>query len=142
GVADGTITVLATDHAPHPAHRKAVAFERAAFGMVGVECALPLYLEALVNDGVIDLVTMLGLMTHRPAALLGLDRMGLGALAVGGPADVTVIDPDLEWIIRADQFASTGRNCPFEGRRVRGRAIATIVAGHPRMVRAAERVRS
>ena len=75
------------------------------------------------------------------ARLLGIDRMGLGALTVGGPADVTVIDPRLEWTIRSDEFATTGRNCPFEGLSVRGRAIATIVAGEMRMNRASARVR-
>jgi dihydroorotase len=140
GVADGTITILATDHAPHPWHRKQLDFEAAAFGIVGLDCALPLYMKALVDDGVIGLEQMLAMMTANPAALLGIDRVGLGALTVGGPADVTVIDPRLEWTIRADEFASTGRNCPFEGLSVRGRAIATIVAGEVRMNRASARV--
>ena len=129
GIADGTITILATDHAPHPPHRKEVEFEAAAFGIVGLEAALPLYMKALLDDGVIDLCAMLAMMTCNPARVLGIDRMGLGALAVGGPADVTVIDPHMEWTIRADEFASTGRNCPFDGWTVRGRAIATVVAG-------------
>ncbi|MHC4416692.1 MAG: dihydroorotase [Planctomycetota bacterium] len=140
GVADGTITILATDHAPHPWHRKQLDFEAAAFGIVGLDCALPLYMKALVEEGVIAIEVMLAMMTINPATLLGIDRMGLGALAVGGPADVTVIDPRLEWTIRSDEFASTGRNCPFEGFDVRGRAIATIVAGEVRMNRAAARV--
>jgi dihydroorotase len=140
GVADGTITILATDHAPHPLYRKQLDFEKAAFGIVGLECALPLYMEALVGDGVIDLKAMLGMMTINPAAVLGIDRMGLGALAVGGPADVTVIDPQLEWTVRCDEFVSTGRNCPFDGRKVRGRAIATIVAGEVKMNRASARI--
>ncbi len=79
-------------------------------------------------------------MTCHPAALLGLDRMGIGSLSVGGPADVTVIDPDLDWTIRADDFASTGRNCPFDGWSVRGRAIATIVAGEVRWMGSGERL--
>jgi dihydroorotase len=138
GIADGTITVLATDHAPHPWHRKQLDFDAAAFGVVGLDCALPLYMKALVDDGVISLETMLAMMTINPAKLLGIDRMGLGALIVGGPADVTVIDPQLEWTIRCDEFATTGRNCPFEGLEVRGRAIATVVAGDLRMSRARE----
>ena len=108
--------------------------------MSGIDCALPLYMRALVADGVIDLKTMLGMMTCHPASLLGLDRMGLGTLSIGGPADVTVIDPDLEWTIRAAELTSTGRNCPFDGWTVRGRAIAAIVAGEVRMVRARERM--
>ena len=140
GVADGTITILGTDHAPHPPHRKQVEFDDAAFGMVGLDCALPLYMQALVEDGVIDLRTMLAMMTIEPARLLGVDRMGLGAIAVGGPGDLTVIDPGLEWTIRSEAFGSTGRNCPYEGWTVRSRAIATIVAGDARMVREAARV--
>ncbi len=140
GVADGTITILATDHAPHPAHRKEVEFEAAAFGIVGLDCALPLYMKALVEDGVIDLRAMLGMMTCHPATLLGVEHMGIGSLAVGGPGDVTIIDPRLEWTIRAGEFASTGRNCPFEGWTVRGRAIATIVAGEVKLLREPSRV--
>jgi dihydroorotase len=140
GVADRTITILATDHAPHPDHRKQVDFDEAAFGMVGLDCALPLYVRALIEEGVIDWPTLLAGMTCNPAALLGIDRMGLGALTVSGPADLTVIDPQLDWTIRADEFASTGRNCPFDGWGVRGRAIATIVAGEVRLLRAPERV--
>jgi len=140
GIADGSITLLATDHAPHPAHRKHIEFETAAFGIVGLETALPLYMEALVDDGVIDITTMLAMMTCNPARLLGIDRMGLGSLAVGGPADVTVIDPQMQWTIVAGEFASTGRHSPFEGRTVRGRAIATIVAGEAVHLRSRERV--
>jgi dihydroorotase len=129
GIADGTITVLATDHAPHPLSTKAVEFDRASFGIVGLDCALPLYARALIDDGVLDWPALLAMMTVNPARLVGLDHIGLGLLAEGGPADVTVIDPQLPWTIRVAEFAGTGRNCPFEGREVRGRAIATIVGG-------------
>ena len=139
-VADGTITILATDHAPHPASRKATNFAAAAFGIVGVDCALPLYAEALIEDGVIDWPALLAMMTINPARLLGLDRVWLGALIVGGPAEVTVIDPALSWTIDAADFASTGRNCPFHGRSVRGRAIATIVGGEIKLLRTTERL--
>ena len=135
GVADGTITILATDHAPHPAHRKSGSLSDAAFGMVGLECALPLYAQALIGDGVLDWPALLAMMTTNPARLLGLERQGLGALAAGGPADVTIIDPGLEWTVRADDFAGAGRNCPFDGWTVRGRAVATIVAGDVKMLR-------
>ncbi len=134
-VADRTITILATDHAPHPAARKAVDFGRAAFGIVGLECALPLYVRALVEEGVIGWPHLLAMMTINPARLVGLDREGLGTLVEGGPADVTVIDPDLAWTIDPDRFATTGRNCPFGGWSVRGRAIATIVNGRIRFDR-------
>ncbi len=129
GVADGTVTILGTDHAPHPLHRKEAPFDDAAFGIIGLECALPLYARALIDDGVIDWPAMLAMMTINPARLVGLDRKGLGSLTIGGPADVTVIDPDHEWTIDAAKFASAGRNCPFDGWTVRGRAIATIVGG-------------
>jgi dihydroorotase len=134
-VADGTITVLGTDHAPHPPATKAVAFADASFGIVGLECALPLYVRALIDDGVIDWPRMLAMMTIHPARLLGIDRHGYGMLRVGGPADVTVIDPDLAWTIDSGAFASTGRNCPFDGWTVRGRAAAVIVGGEVKLAR-------
>jgi dihydroorotase len=129
GVADGTITVLATDHAPHTADEKRSAFEEAPFGIVGLETALPLYAEALVDPGHIDWPRLIGLMTIEPARLCGLDDQGLGALKVGGPADMTLIDPDRAWTVRAAEFRSRCSNTPFDGRRVRGRAVATIVGG-------------
>ena len=133
GVADGTIEILATDHAPHPLSAKEVGFAEAAFGIVGLECALPLYVKALIEGGVIDWPAMLAMMTINPARLLGVDRLGLGTLMEGGPADVTVIAPDLAWTIEPAKFVSTGRNCPFEGWEVKGKAIAVIVAGELKM---------
>lgn len=132
GVADGTITVLATDHAPHAAHEKALPFEEAPFGIIGLQTALPLYAEALVATGLISWPRLIALMTIEPARLCGLDARGLGALRVGGPADVTVIDPDLPWTIQADQLPGRSHNTPFAGRSVRGRAVATVVAGQVR----------
>ncbi len=132
GVADGTITVLATDHAPHAAHEKALAFEEAPFGIVGLETALPLYAEALVHTGLIDWARLIALMTIEPARLCGLDACGLGSLKIGGPADVTVIDPERRWAFDIANSASKSTNTPFHGRPLRGRAIATIVAGHIR----------
>lgn len=137
GVADGIITVLATDHAPHTAAEKALPFEEAPLGIVGVECALPLYVEALVDSGAIDWPRLVAMMTLEPAKLLGVDGDGLGRLAVGGPADITVIDPTLPWKIDAARFASKARNCPFDGRQVRGRAVMTMVDGRVRMNRLA-----
>jgi dihydroorotase len=132
GVADGIITVLATDHAPHPRHTKDVDFTAASFGIVGLECALALYTKALVDDGVIDWARLIALMTWEPARVAGLDRHGLGRLAKGGPGDVTVIEPDTEWTIDVSAFKGTGRNCPFDGWRVRSRALMTIIAGRIR----------
>lgn len=128
-VADGTIDVLATDHAPHTVAEKARDFSSAPFGIIGLDCALALYAKALVDDGVIGWPRMLELLTRTPAALCGLDQHGLGILREGSPGDVTVIDPNLEWTIDVSTFASKSRNCPFDGWKVRGRAIVTIVGG-------------
>lgn len=135
GVADGTITVLATDHAPHPAESKEVPFESASFGMIGLEAALPLYAEALVASGAIGWPRLIELMTLQPARLCRLDVRGLGRLQAGGPADVTVIDPDERWVLRAGSLAGQSANTPFLGRQLRGRAVATVVAGKVRMRR-------
>lgn len=135
GVADGTITVLATDHAPHTADEKMLPFEEAPFGAIGLDIALPLYAEALVESGAIDWPRLVALMTVEPARLCGLDSLGLGTLAAGGPADVTVIDPALEWTISEDELAGKSRNTPFLGRSVRGRAVATVVEGVLRLSR-------
>ncbi len=129
GVADGSIDVLATDHAPHSADEKALDFSSAPFGIIGLESALALYVKALVASGAIDWPRLVALLTINPARLLGLDSIGLGALGEGGPADLTVIDPALEWTIRAAAFRSKSRNCPFEGVAVRGKATAAFVAG-------------
>jgi len=135
GIEDGVITVLATDHAPHPPHTKARDFTSASFGIVGLDCALPLYAKALVDDGVIDWPTMIRMMTDAPARVCGLDAVGLGRLAAGGPADVTVIEPEATWTIDVSEFRSMGRNCPFDGWSVRGRVLMTIVAGRIRVDR-------
>lgn len=129
GVADGTITVLATDHAPHALHEKDVPFEEAAFGIIGLQTALPLYAEALVATGMIDWPRLIALMTIEPARLCGLDAMGLGRLEVGGPADLTIIDPEAIWTIDPRAMPGKSKNTPFAGRRVRGRVTHTIVAG-------------
>ena len=139
-VAEGVISILATDHAPHPEDRKKTDFASAAFGIVGVECALALYIKALIDDGVLDWPRMLAMMTIDAARVVGLDRHGFGTLAVGGPADITIIDPELAWTIDISEFRSAGRNCPFDGWRVKGRAIATIVGGQVRHRRARERI--
>jgi dihydroorotase len=140
GIASGVITVLATDHAPHPVASKAVDFAHAAFGIVGVECALPLYIKALVDDGVLDWPGLIAMMTMNPARLIGIDAAGLGTLAIGGEGDVTIIEPDIEWTIDIDAFVSTGRNCPFDGWTVRGRAIGSIVGGRVKRLMEAGRV--
>lgn len=127
GIADGTITILATDHAPHTAEEKALEFAAAPYGIVGLDCALPLYIKALIEPGVIDWPKLIELLTINPAKLCGLE--GKGTLSIGSDADVTLIDPDGEWTLDVNQFATKARNCPFDGWDVRGRAVKTIVGG-------------
>ncbi|MBC8310150.1 MAG: dihydroorotase [Phycisphaerales bacterium] len=127
GIEDGTITILATDHAPHPMSTKEKPFSEASFGIVGLDCALALYIKALIEDNVLDWPAMLAMMTCNPAALI--NRPNLGSLKVGGFADITIIDPNLSWTIDVDAFDSTAHNCPFDGWNVKGKAIATIYNG-------------
>lgn len=135
GVAEGVVTVLATDHAPHAPEEKGLPFEQAPFGIVGLETALPLYAEALVHSGAIGWERLIALLTMEPARLCNLDRLGIGRLEEGGPADVAVIDPDEAWTITPGDLAGRSRNSPFLGRRVRGRIAATIAAGVVRHAR-------
>ena len=126
GIADGTITILATDHAPHTAEEKALEFAAAPYGIVGLECALALYIKALIEPGVIGWPKLIELLTINPAQLCGLD--GKGTLSVGSDADVTIIDPDAEWTIDARQFKSKGRNCPFDGWQVKGNVRNVVIS--------------
>ena len=135
GVVDGTITILATDHAPHAPEEKAAPFSSAPFGIIGLETALSIYAEVLVHSGRMDWPAMLALMTINPARLCGLDSLGFGSLAVGGPADISIIDPDAAWTVTADQLAGKSTNTPYLGRTVRTRAAVTIVAGNVVMTR-------
>jgi dihydroorotase len=125
-VRDGTIDCLATDHAPHLAEEKELEFPYAPFGIISLECALSLYVRALVEPGHIDWMKLVDLMSTRPAALVSLDK---GTLREGADADVTIIDPNHEWTIDVEQFRSKSRNCPFHGWKVKGRAVMTIVGG-------------
>ena len=127
GVADGTITILASDHAPHCPHEKEVEFDQAPFGILGLETELGLFLDILVHQRkAIDLPRLIALLTRNPARLLKLDR---GTLAQGAVADITVIDPNLEWTVDRDATASRSRNTPFHGREIKGRAVRTMVDG-------------
>jgi dihydroorotase len=123
---DGTIDVIATDHAPHHYDAKEREFADAPFGIVGLETALALVVTELVDGGVIDFATLVDRMATRPARLFGLPG---GSLRAGGVADVTVFDPKLEWNVDPAAFLSKGRNTPFAGRKLRGRTLATIVGG-------------
>ena len=127
GLADGTITILASDHAPHCPHEKEVEFDQAPFGILGLETELGLFLDILVHERkALDLPKVIALLTVNPARLLKLDR---GTLTVGATADVTIIDPNLEWTVDRERSASRSRNTPFHGRKLRGRAVRTIVGG-------------
>ena len=126
GVKDGTIDCLATDHAPHLAEEKELEFASAPFGIIGLECALALYVKALIEPGHIDWMRLIELMTIKPAQIV---KLPAGTLSEGAEADITVIDPARKWTIDAEEFASKSRNCPFHGQQVTGRAIATIVSG-------------
>ncbi len=140
GVKDGTITVLSTDHAPHTIEEKQQEFATAPFGIIGLDCALPLYAKALIESGTIDWPAMLAMMTINGAELCNLK--GKGTLKEGADADVTVIDPNETWTIDANQFKSRSRNCPFHGWKVTSRAIATIVGGRVKLNRDAGRLRA
>lgn len=135
GVADGVITVLATDHAPHADHEKRQPFETAPFGIVGLETALALYVEALIDTGAIDWPRLVELMSLAPAKLCNLEP--LGHLVEGGPGDVTVIDPQRRWSITRGELAGRSSNTPFLGREVRARAVLTVVGGEVRCDRLA-----
>jgi dihydroorotase len=126
GLVDGTLQVLASDHAPHSDYEKEVEFDYAPFGITGLETGLALSLMQLYHTQRLGLSDVLAKYTTGPARLL---RLAKGRLAVGADADVTVLDPDREWVFELGQTASKARNSPFYGWRLRGRAVATIVAG-------------
>jgi dihydroorotase len=127
GIADGTITILASDHAPHATYEKEVELDRAPFGMLGLDTELALFLEILLHQRkAVTLPRIISMLTENPAKLLGLDR---GTLAPGVPADITILDPDHSWTYDRDESPSLSRNTPFHGFQLRGRALRTIVGG-------------
>jgi dihydroorotase len=125
GLQDGTIDVIATDHAPHSPSEKNIEFKKAANGVIGLETALGLVLE-MVRLKILSLSQALEKLTINPARIL---RIEGGTLAVGKPADITILDPDLEYKVEAASFKSLARNTPFNGWCLRGRAVATIIKG-------------
>jgi dihydroorotase len=126
GIADGSVDVIATDHAPHHYDEKQVEYDRAPFGIVGLETAIPLALDRLVHSGLIRLSRLIELMAVNPARIL---RVPGGTLAVGGPADITILAPDLEVTIDRARFRSRSKNTPFHGWTLRGGVAATVVGG-------------
>ncbi len=128
GLNDGTIDIIATDHAPHTEEDKWCEFALAPFGISGFETALG-SLMALVHEGELSLTTLIARLTIEPAKIIG-DRHGsLGTLAPGAPGDVTLFDPDREWLVDTQTFASKGRNTPLAGSRLKGRVMATLFGG-------------
>ena len=126
GLRDGTIDVIATDHAPHHYDAKEREFDDAPNGIIGLETALGLAVSELVDGGVLMLPELVLRLSTLPARLFNLPG---GTLATGAPADVVIFDPAAEWEVRPEQFCSKSRNTPFAGRRLRGRAEVTIVGG-------------
>ena len=125
GLREGVIDCIATDHAPHAQEEKAVEFNYAPFGMVGLETAVPLILE-LVRQGELAIERAVEALSSKPAAVLGLPK---GSLSVGGVADLTVIDPELELYLTARDLESKGKNSPFLGDKLKGFAVLTMVGG-------------
>lgn len=127
GLVDGTIDAIVTDHAPHTAEEKSKPLPDAPSGMVGLETSLALALTGLYHGGLLPLSRVLALMSSSPAALLGLDK---GTLDLGRDADLVLFDPNQEWTVDKNQFASKGRNTPFHGRTMRGKVKYTISRGN------------
>jgi dihydroorotase len=125
-IAAGTVSAIATDHAPHPGSEKMQEFERCPFGIIGLETAVALALEELVHPGRISLARMVELFTTGPESVL---RLGRGTLAPGAPGDVTIFSTEIEWTYDVNQSYSRSRNSPFHGRTFRGGPVATIVNG-------------
>ena len=126
GLRDGTLDAIATDHAPHAVAEKEVELTQAPFGVVGLETAVGVLLTELVHRGVLKLTTLIAALTQRPANVLGIDR---GRLSVGAVADVTLLDPEMEWVVEAGSFASKGVNSPFLGWHLKGAVTDVVVGG-------------
>jgi dihydroorotase len=127
-VRDGTVDCLATDHAPHHDDEKALEFDLAPFGVVGLETAIPVTYDLLVRRHKLPLRRFVALWSSNPARLFGLPG---GTLAPGSPADITLFDPDAQDTVDPERFRSRSRNTPFAGQRLRGWPVATIVEGRP-----------
>ena len=125
GLSDGVIDVIATDHAPHSPIEKDIEFDKAAFGIIGLETALPLTL-ALVREGVMDLTSAIAKLSYNPASILSIKG---GTLEEGKEADLTVIDTNNEYVLQKDSFQSKSHNSPFIGQKMKGKAILTMVGG-------------
>ena len=126
GLKNDIIDVIATDHAPHHVAEKSLPLDEAPFGITGLETAVSLTITALVDTGYITPMQMAEKMSYNPAKIIGLDK---GTLLPGKIADITIINPDIEYVIDSNTFVSLGKNTPFNGKKVKGKVMATIVAG-------------
>jgi dihydroorotase len=126
GLKDGTIDVVATDHAPHSIEEKDVEFDAAPNGMIGLETALSLVISELIDKNVLSWKEAIAKLTINPAKILNLD---LGKIKVGNEADITIIDPKANWVVSPEKLSSKSKNSPFIGKRLKGRAWCTIVGG-------------
>jgi len=126
GLKDGTIDVIATDHAPHAEEEKDVEYNYAPFGIVGLETAVGLVITELVEPGILTLEEAIAKLTINPAQVIGVDK---GTLEVGKDADITIIDIDEKWEVKTEELVSKSKNTPFGGYELQGRAVMTIVAG-------------
>jgi len=135
GLTDGTLEVLASDHAPHAPEKKMRELNEAPNGIIGLETLLPICILALLEPGHITWPQLIEKLTTNPARVLGIER---GTLRPGAVADVTIIDPSVEWTIDPSKFRSKSRNCPFGGWKVRGRPQIVIVSGAVRFERNGE----
>jgi len=125
-LADNTIEVISTDHAPHTAAEKQLPLEQAPFGIVGLETAIGLTLTYLVEPGIVDLRTAIEKWTWQPARIL---RLPGGKLSPGDLGDLTLIDPEIKWTVEAQRLRSKSKNTPFDGYHLKGKAVATVVGG-------------
>ena len=126
GLRDGTIDVIASDHAPHTVEKKMRELDQAPFGIIGIETALPVVITKLVRPGILDWGAVAEKMSLNPAKILGIPK---GTLQIGADADITVVDPDAKWTVSADDFHSKSKNSPYIGWELFGRASAVFVGG-------------
>ena len=128
-IAEGLVDALVSDHAPHLQSEKELEFLTAPFGIASLECSLALFIKALIEPGILDWPGLISLMAEKPAKIIGVDK---GTLGIGKQADVTIINPDIEYEIDVNTFRSKSRNCPYHGWKVQGRVEKTIVGGEIR----------
>ncbi len=127
GLVDGTIDIIASDHAPHSVKEKDRPYDKAPFGLIGLETTLGLVLTYLVRPGILTLKQAIDQMTVLPAKIFGLDKSGIGSITPGTKAGITIIDLEKRWTVDVNKFFSKARNCPFNGWKLQGKAIMTIV---------------